>query len=77
MHEPPVAHLNVKLAELVWSLWPCCRLFRSTSVLSYSDWVGSQTGKLKDQVNTPTIVNSLDVLNEEVIVSKKKIYFIF
>lgn len=61
----------------MWSLWPCCRLFRSTSVLSYSDWVGSQTGKLKDQVNTPTIVNSLDVLNEEVIVSKKRFILFF
>lgn len=32
----------------------CCRLFRSMSGLSYSDWAALPTGSLKDQVDTPS-----------------------
>lgn len=36
---------------LLWSSCRCCRLFKSMSALSSSDWAASQTGKLKDQVD--------------------------
>lgn len=45
---------------LIWiqikvpSRFCCCRLFRSMSVRSYSDWAVLQTGSLKDQVDTPS-----------------------
>lgn len=50
-----VAYLNVNRACAVVFLCCCCRLFRSMSAQSSSDWAALQTGRLKDQVDTPSI----------------------